>query len=174
MTRKHRLVLYECPFDHLKPALDFPSPETQLPSDLISPTYVHSHSSPNVGQSATVGDLHSANVGSFGRQIQAISFLVQVLKVTDDSNAIPLSELIKLDEKLRGFLTILMSQCPAKNQCGANGVMIRYAHTKKGIHRTVQADSGKVAGPPTPIYPQATVYARSPGSQDPRAVARRP
>lgn len=174
MTWKHRLVLYKCPFDHLKPALDFPSPETRLPSDLFSPTYVNSHSSPDVGQSATVGDLHSTNVGSFGRQIQAISFLVQVPEVTDDSSVIPLSELIKLDERLRGFLTILMSQSPTKHQCGANGVMIRYACTNKGINRTFQADSGKVAGPPTPTYPQATVYTRSPGNQDPTAVACRP
>lgn len=125
IDKKHRLVLYECPLDHLKPALDFPSPETQLPSDLISPTYVNSPSSPDVGQAATVGDLHATNVGSFGRQIQAISFLVQVLRATADDNAIPLPELIKLDEKLRDFLTILMNQCPGRHQCGANGIMIR-------------------------------------------------
>lgn len=162
MTWKHRLVLYECPLDHLKPALDFPSSETQLPSDLISSSYVFSPSSPDVGQSATVGDLHAVDVGSFGRQIQAISFLVQVLRVTDENIVIPLSELIKLDEKLRGFLTILMSQCPGRHQCGANGIMIRYARANKELHQTVQADNGKVAGPPTPTYPQATVYARSP------------
>ncbi|KAJ5526356.1 hypothetical protein N7494_013006 [Penicillium frequentans] len=157
MIMLERLVLYECPFDHLKPALDFPSPETQLPSDLISPTYVHSHSSPDVGQSATVGDLHSANVGSFGRQIQAISFLVQVLKVTDDSNAIPLSELIKLDEKLRGFLTILMSQCPAKHQCGANGVMIR---SLVRLHQYI------LKRPCTPGHPEAKIQEQSHAALD--------
>ncbi|KAJ5923858.1 hypothetical protein N7466_008045 [Penicillium verhagenii] len=125
MIMLERLVLYECPLDNLKPGLDFPASETQLPSDLVSPVYVNLPSHPYVRGMASMGDLHAANVGSFGRQIQAISFLIQVLEATHDSNETPLPTLIKLDEKLRGFLTVLMNQIPGRHQCGANGIMIR-------------------------------------------------
>ncbi|KAJ5670988.1 hypothetical protein N7507_000115 [Penicillium longicatenatum] len=157
MVMLERLILYECPLDHLKPALVFPSSETELPSDLISPTCVNSPSSQDVGRAATVGDLHANNVTSFGRQIQAISFLVQVLRVTDDRDTTSLSELIKLDEKLREFLTILMGQSPGRHQCGANGIMIR---SLVRLHQYI------LKRPCTPGHPEAKVQEQSHATLD--------
>ncbi|KAJ5732208.1 hypothetical protein N7493_003689 [Penicillium malachiteum] len=115
-----RLVLFECPLDRLKPALDFPDPQTKLPDDLLSTKF-----SDDTERRASVCDISSNEVGTFGRQIQALSFLVQVLQLTEE-NATPVSELIKLDEKLRGFLGVLMNQSSQTHTCGANGITIRY------------------------------------------------
>ncbi|KAJ5113155.1 hypothetical protein N7456_001689 [Penicillium angulare] len=126
MIMLERLVLDECPLDNLSPALNFPDSETELPSDLVSSHHMDSPSNKiQSDQTASIGDIHASNVGSFGRQIQAISFLIQVLHNTEKGASTPLSDLIKLDEKLRGFLTVLMNQSSQRHTCGANGIVIR-------------------------------------------------
>lgn len=135
-----RLVANECPSDHLKPSFRIPSPDTELPSDLI-PKYFTISPIPNEDFSGevnpTVGDLQSSKVGSFGRQIQAICFLDQVLEATNEANPAPISILLKLDEKLWGFLAILMDQSSSpRHHCGANGIMVRYVQFKPGRQAT--------------------------------------
>ena len=119
-------MLYECPLEQLKPALDFPPNETELPSDLMRVSSDETdRTSIQEQQGASVHDIHSKNIGSFGRQIQAISFLIKVLQCTDESNNTPLSELISLDGELQEFLSVLMAQSSQRHTCGANGIIIR-------------------------------------------------
>lgn len=73
----------------------------------------------------TVGDFESLKVMSFGRQVQAVFFLDQVLDATSEDNQVPIPTILNLDEKLWNFLGILMSQTPQRHHCGATGTIVR-------------------------------------------------
>lgn len=115
--------------------MDFPSHDTELPSNLSSLHSIPSPASYQHDEVPTINDIHSANVSGFARQAQAVALLVQVEQITSSAQTASLVDLMDMDKKLRNFLTILMGQSPNGHQCGANGVIIRYVASSIPGHR---------------------------------------
>lgn len=114
------------------PTTEFPDIEAPLPSDLTllgRPRSTPSVMRPSHTKSRL--DLHQRDIGSFGRQAQAVCLLDQVLHVIN----LPcgyndkLAELDRLDGELQSLLRLLMDRkyCARGVTCAAISILMRYS-----------------------------------------------
>jgi hypothetical protein len=123
--------LFEIAYRNQRPATEYPSEDSLLPSDL---GLAQQRQSPLFDveplDTPTLSAVHASNVNSFGRQAQAVHLLDQVLRVISlPADVEPkLPELRRLDGELQAFLTLLMGECGWARglHCGPIATAIRY------------------------------------------------
>jgi hypothetical protein len=113
------------------PTTQYPSPDSPLPSDLIPQEQLLAGQLSSVDlRSPTLSQFRGADIGYFASHAQAAFLLDRLLNIISSSleREVLYAEITKLDDDVRSFLSLLMSEdrWARRFGCGAIAHSLRY------------------------------------------------